>query len=136
VSRLGITDQVIDAVANRERAELDRRARAYRADEPEPNVRDQNVIVVDDGLATGATMRAGIAALRQSSPASVVAAVPVGPSDSVRELAAAADEVVCPATPEPFAAIGQWYVDFAQVSDDEVRELLRRNWRSVPMHSR
>jgi putative phosphoribosyl transferase len=136
VSRLDISDDVIEEITSRQRAELDRLNRAYRADRPEPNVTDRHVIIVDDGLATGATMRAGIAALRQSRPAAIIAAVPVGPPESVRTLAENADEVVCPVVPESFMAVGQWYVDFEQVSDETVRELLRRNWEDVSKRNR
>lgn len=129
IGGIGIEPEVVEEVTQRERAELDRRARAYRADEPELEVRGRHLIVIDDGLATGATMRAGIVALRQNGPSSIIVAVPVGPPDAVRTLATAAEAVVCPATPESFASIGQWYVDFSQTPDEEVRRLLRRNWQ-------
>lgn len=131
VNAAGITQDKIDEVTERERRELQRRAQAYRGDAPESDVSGRNVIVIDDGLATGATMRAGMAALRERQPVSIVAAVPVGPLDSVKALAEDADDVVCPATPDTFRAIGQWYRDFTQVSDNTVRELLQRNWRGA-----
>jgi predicted phosphoribosyltransferase len=99
VRRPGIGDGQIEAVTSQERAEFERRARAYRENEPEPDVHERHIIVVDVGLATGATMRAGITPLRQGDPAGIIAAVPVGPPESVRPLAADADEVVCGGAP-------------------------------------
>jgi predicted phosphoribosyltransferase len=124
VDALGIPDDVIDAVAAAEQQELDRREREYRGDRPSPEIRGRTVVLVDDGLATGATMRAAVAALRAQNPAKIVVAVPVGAPESCEELEREADEVVCPMTPEPFYAIGLWYEDFAQTSDAEVRDLL------------
>jgi putative phosphoribosyl transferase len=128
VGSLGITPQVIEAVAAREGAELERRQRAYRGDRPEPQVRGQCVILVDDGLATGATMRTAIKALRQRHPGRIVVAVPVAPKETVEVLRGEADEVVCLATPAPFWAIGGWYRHFPQTSDAEVKTLLARAW--------
>ncbi len=118
----------IDAVASTEARELARRDQAYRAGRPWPQLRGQCVILVDDGLATGATMRAAVDAVRQQQAAEIVVAVPVAPADTVRQLAHLADRVVCPFTPEPLYAIGQWYVDFDQTSDEQVLCLLRRAW--------
>jgi len=125
---LHIQDKVIDEVASREMRELERRERAYRGDRARPDVERKCVILVDDGVATGATMRAAISALRRQKPARIVVAIPLAPADTVEVLRGEADEVVCPETPEPFWAIGQWYVEFPQLSDDEVRERLAKAW--------
>jgi len=122
----GIPERAIQAVAERERAELDRRQKAYRGDSPEPEVRGRTVILIDDGLATGSTMRAAVMALRRQEPARVVVAVPVGAPSTCRDFAAEADEIVCALTPEPFFGVGQWYEDFTQTTDEEVRELLEQ----------
>jgi len=119
-----ITGEDIAAVAAIEQRELERREAAYRGERPRPPVGGRTVILVDDGVATGATMRAAISALRQLGPAKIVVAVPVAPADTVQALEEVADEVVCLATPEPFFAIGSCYRDFTQVSDEEVRRLL------------
>ena len=124
VRTLGIPDDVIDAVAEKERRELARRERAYRDDRPPPDVRGKIVLLVDDGLATGSTMRAAIAALRRMHPARIVVAVPVGSVETCAEMADVADEVVCAETPEPFYAVGLWYEDFSQTTDEEVHALL------------
>lgn len=120
-----ISPATIDAVAAAEARELERREREYRDDRPAPTITDQVVILVDDGLATGATMRAGLVALRLKQPLRLVAAVPVAPAITCQELRTIADEVVCIATPEPFYGVGLWYDDFTPTSDAEVRELLR-----------
>ncbi|QSQ25448.1 phosphoribosyltransferase [Pyxidicoccus parkwayensis] len=124
VEELGVTREQIDATAEREGRELRRREERYRDGRPPPDVRGHTVILVDDGLATGTTMRAAVAALRQQGPARIVVAVPVGAVESCEDLAAEADEVLCARGPEPFYAVGLWYRDFAQTSDEEVRELL------------
>jgi len=111
-------------VAAEELAELTRREAAYRDGRPAPKVRGKAVILVDDGLATGASMKAAVAALRDLGPARIVAAVPVGAPETCQELGELADEVVCAETPDPFYAVGSWYVNFDQTTDDEVRELL------------
>src|SRR5579884_3806568 len=125
VDGLHIPASIIDRVAASERRELDRRDREYRDGRPPPDVRGKTVILVDDGLATGATMRAALLALREEHPARLVAAVPVAPPATCRELRAYADDVVCAWTPEPFYGVGVWYQDFAPTSDDEVRRLLQ-----------
>ena len=128
IEPLQIPEHAIAEVERRERREIERREHAYRGQRPRPAVAGQCVILVDDGVATGATMRAAIAALRQQKPAKVVVAVPVAPPDTVDVLRGEADEVVCLATPEPFRAIGCWYVEFPQLSDDEVRTRLSQSW--------
>jgi erythromycin esterase-like protein/adenine/guanine phosphoribosyltransferase-like PRPP-binding protein len=134
VTRLGIPDDLIDAVAAREQRELVRRERLYRGGRPPPDVRGRTVILVDDGLATGSTMQAAIEALRQLQPARIVVAVPTAPPDACEEMRARADVVVCAVTPEPFHAVGLWYQDFAQTTDEEVRDLLAR--RDEPYEGR
>jgi putative phosphoribosyl transferase len=116
-------EAVAEAVA-REQAELIRREQLYRAGRPAASIRGRTVIVVDDGLATGSTMRAAVLAIRQQHPAHLAVAVPVGAEDSCEQLRGEADEVVCAAMPEPFRAVGLWYQHFPQASDDEVRDLL------------
>lgn len=117
-------DEAIEAVTARETAELERREHEYRDGRPAPELRDRAVILIDDGLATGATMRAAVKALRQSAATKIVVAVPVGPPDTCREIEQQADETICLSTPEFFQAVGQYYEDFSQTSDDDVRELL------------
>ncbi len=126
VRGMALTEETIEAVAAVESRELERRERQYRGQRPEPQLRGRTVVLVDDGLATGSTMRAAAAAIRKHGAAKLVVAVPVGPRSSCEELRAEADEVICGATPEPFFAVGQWYRQFPQISDDEVRELLER----------
>jgi predicted phosphoribosyltransferase len=126
VNRLGIPDHLIDAVAVREGQELARRERLYRGGKPPLDVRDRTVILVDDGLATGATMHAAIAALRQLHPARIVVAVPTASPETCEEMRAEVDDVICAITPEPFQAVGRWYQDFAQTTDEEVQDLLTR----------
>ncbi len=129
IASLGITDHAIEEVARREQQELERREHAYRGARSRPAIEGRCVILVDDGVATGATMRAGIEALRRMKPAKLVVAVPVAPPDTVARLRSVADDVVCLATPEVFWAIGQWYVDFPQLSDEAVREALAEAWK-------
>lgn len=124
VRGLAISAEQIDDVTRREAAELRRRETLYRKDLPPLDVRGKTVIVVDDGVATGATMRAGIHALRQLEPVRIVLAIAVAPPDALHLLESAADEVVCLATPEPFRAISLHYDDFSQVSDEEVHAVL------------
>ena len=126
ISQLDISPAEVEEATARERIELDRRDRMYRGDRPTAALAGRTVILVDDGLATGATMKAVILAVRQSQPARVVVAVPVGAPDTCRRLAGVADEVACVSRPEPFQAVGLWYERFDQTSDDEVIELLRR----------
>jgi len=127
VRYLNIPGEVIDAVAMEEQRELERRERTYRDNRPPPNVRGRVVILVDDGLATGSTMRAAAAALRKQEPAQIVVAVPVSAPETCEQLRQEVDEIVCAATPEPFRGVGLWYEDFSQTTDEEVRELLKRS---------
>jgi len=121
---LGIDDATVQRVIELERRELARRERRYRGDRPPPDVAGRTVILVDDGLATGATMRAAVAALARQAPKRLVVAVPVAAPDTCDELRAEVDEVVCAVTPEPFHAVGLWYDDFSQTTDEEVHDLL------------
>ena len=125
-SSIDIPESVIESIAEREGAELQRRERLYRGDRPAPNTQGRTVILVDDGLATGSTMRAAVVALRQMHPAKIIVAVPVAAPDTCREFRHEVDDVVCAVTPEPFTAVGEWYWDFSQTSEEEVRELLQR----------
>lgn len=128
-----ITGAVLDEVAGRERLELVRRQQLYRDDRALPQLEGKVVIVVDDGLATGATMRAAVSAIRAAGPARVVVAVPVGAASTCRDLAAEADDVVCVRVPVTFQAVGQWYDDFSQTNDEEIRALLAARWpKGVP----
>lgn len=125
----GIDAATVDAVAASEQRELERRGRAYRGDRPLPTVAGRCVILVDDGLATGATMRAAIEATRQLGASEVVVAVPVAPRDTLDALAPRVDRLVCPHVPPGFRAVGQWYADFPQTGDEEVVALLRVAWQ-------
>jgi putative phosphoribosyl transferase len=130
---LNIPPRVVDAVAARERRELARREQVYRDGRPPPEVRDRTAILVDDGLATGSTMRAAVAALRQEQPRRIVVAVPVASPDTCRELRREVDELVCAETPEPFFGVGWWYQNFSQTTDDAVHDLLTKaNADSLP----
>jgi predicted phosphoribosyltransferase len=126
VSKLNVPEEVIDMVAAEEQQELSRRERDYRDGRTPPNVRGRTIILVDDGLATGSTMRAAVAALRQQGPARIVVAVPVGALETCGDLQHEADAVVCAQTPHPFYAVGAWYDNFSQTTDEEVRDLLAR----------
>src|SRR5881396_3146324 len=117
-------DEIIESVTAKETAELQRREQSYRDGRPAPELSGKTIILVDDGLATGATMRAAVKALRQRGVAKIVVAVPVGPPDTCRELEQEADETICLSTPPFFQAVGQYYEDFSQTSDEDVRELL------------
>jgi len=126
VRGLRIGPEVIRQAVEREQAELERREREYRDDRPPPDVHGKTVILIDDGLATGASMRVAVAALRQRGPARLVIAVPIAAPSTCNELREEVDEIICARTPEPFYAVGLWYEDFSQTTDDEVRALLSR----------
>jgi len=126
IAALAISQDAIDAVTERERQELKRRERLFRGDRPPLRVGTRTAILVDDGLATGATMSAAVAALRQARAKRIGIAVPTAAADSLARLSKECDDVVCLATPDPYFAVGVWYQDFNQVSDEEVRELLDR----------
>ncbi|HXN52504.1 MAG TPA: phosphoribosyltransferase [Candidatus Acidoferrum sp.] len=133
IRALGIPEEVVDRITQEEQRELERRERAYREGRPPLDVRGRTVILVDDGLATGSSMRVAALALRQKQPAQIVVAVPVAARDTCAEFESVVDKIVCAVTPEPFWGVGQWYADFSQTSDEEVRDLLRRA-ASFPTH--
>lgn len=124
VSSLGVSDEQVHAVIERETAELTRREHVYRGGRPVADPHNKTVILVDDGIATGASMLAAVRALRVTGPEAIIVAVPVGPQSACQELAREADDVVCISTPPDFEAVGQVFIDFHQVTDYEVRELL------------
>jgi predicted phosphoribosyltransferase len=124
IRELHISSEDVERVAEAEQRELDRREQAYRGQRAAPEIRDRSVIVVDDGLATGATMAAAVAALREQHPAAIIVAAPVGAAETCAALRTMADDCVCAETPHPFQGVGRWYGDFEQTTDDEVRRLL------------
>jgi predicted phosphoribosyltransferase len=126
IKRLAIPDEVIESVATGEERELARRERRYRENRTPVAVDGKTVVLVDDGLATGSTMRAAVLALRARNPANLVVAVPVAASEACEDFKNKVDEIVCATTPEPFHAVGQWYKEFSPTSDEEVCELLSR----------
>jgi predicted phosphoribosyltransferase len=126
LAELGIPRTALEDVAVRERLELERRDRQYRGGRERPDVRGKVVILIDDGLATGATMEAAVLALREHHPSRIVVATPVGARDACERLGQMADEVVCALIPESFLAVGQWYRNFSQTSDDEVKALIEQ----------
>jgi putative phosphoribosyl transferase len=128
----GVPASAIESVARHELSELERREREYRQDRPMTDIRDRTVILVDDGLATGSSMRAAVQAIRALAPARVVVAVPVGAPDTCEDLATLADAVICARMPQPFSAVGLWYRDFSQTSDEEVRALLEQHAERIP----
>jgi putative phosphoribosyl transferase len=141
IAELGLTDEDVERVAARELAELNRRERVFRGDRPFPNLEGRVVILVDDGIATGATMRAAIRAVRAYHPARVNVAVPVGAPQALEALQGEADELICLLTPDLLMGIGAWYQDFAQLKDAEVIAYLQRAYtesnaagQSVPTH--
>jgi putative phosphoribosyl transferase len=133
VNALRIPDEVLDAVSTEEFVELERREKAYRAGVPSLDVEDKTIIVVDDGIATGSTMLAAVSALRQLSAGRIVVAAPVIAASAHREIQRQADEVIAVRIPERFYAVGQWYEDFSQTSDEEVRDLLPQAVRRHPV---
>ncbi|MDQ3814897.1 MAG: phosphoribosyltransferase, partial [Armatimonadota bacterium] len=126
VQHLRIPSEVIDGVAARELKELERREQLYRDGRPSPDVQGKTVILIDDGLATGSTMRAAVTAVRQQQPMAIIVAVPVAAAVTCDEFRAEVEEVVCALTPEPFYAVGLWYDDFSPTTDDEIRDVLSR----------
>jgi putative phosphoribosyl transferase len=126
IKAVGISDEAIREAIDRERKELERREHAYRDGRPSPKIEGQTVILVDDGLATGASMYAATKALRQKKPAKSVAAVPVASNETCEQFRSQVDDIICARTPDPFFGVGRWYRDFSQTSDDEVRDLLAR----------
>jgi predicted phosphoribosyltransferase len=130
IEALQIPQEIIDAVAAREREEMLRREQAYRDDRPAPEIRGHCVILIDDGLATGASMFSAVESARQQGPSRVVVAVPVAAVQTAERLNAEVDEFIAVRTPTPFYGVGQWYDDFSQTSDEEVRELLERAYQT------
>ena len=126
IRSVGLSRSRIEAIVAREQAELERRERAYRGDRPAPSPSGLHVILVDDGIATGATMLAAARALRQENPAEIIVGVPVASPAACDELQPEVDAIICAATPEPFDGVGLWYEDFSQTTDDEVRQLLEK----------
>jgi predicted phosphoribosyltransferase len=126
VRELGVSPKTIELVSERERQELERRERLYRGDRAAPVLEGRTVIIVDDGLATGSTMKAAVEAVRKQSPARLIVAVPTAPPETCEQLRRIADEAVCAVTPEPFFSVGGSYADFSQTTDDEVRDLIGR----------
>jgi predicted phosphoribosyltransferase len=126
VDYLNIPEHIIDSIAAEELKELKRRERAYRGNRPEPDVKGKTVILIDDGLATGSTIRAAAQALRPQQPARIIVAVPVSAPETCDEYRIGVDEIICAVTPEPFVGVGMWYLDFSQTTDEEVRDLLER----------
>jgi putative phosphoribosyl transferase len=135
VESLRVPDHVIEKVAAEEQRELERREKEYRAGRPAPEIEGRVVIVIDDGLATGSTMRAAARALRQQHPKRIVVAVPVGAASTCAEFRDEVDETICAIAPEQFYAVGMWYEDFLQTSDEEVKTLLEEaaHWTSQPV---
>jgi predicted phosphoribosyltransferase len=129
---LRIPPDAIERIAAREQIELERREARYRNGRPAPVVRDRAVVLIDDGLATGSTMRAAVRALRAQQPRSITVAVPVAAAETCVELRREADAVVCLSTPEPFLGVGRWYADFSQTADEEVERLLERAAAATP----
>ncbi|MCG6138553.1 MAG: phosphoribosyltransferase [Nostoc sp. LLA-1] len=127
INQMNISDDMIARVAVQEERELERRELLYRGDRPFSDLKERTVILVDDGLATGATMWAAVASVRRQHPAQIVIAVPVATTETCQELATAVDKIVCAATPSPFYSVGMWYKDFPQTTDDQVRHLLAKS---------
>lgn len=133
IRRLGIAAEIVDEVSVREEKELARREVAYRDGRPAAKIRGRTLVIVDDGLATGSTMRAAVTALRHEKPARIVVAVPTAAASTCQEMGGIADECVCASTPPGFAAVGQFYEDFSQTTDDEVRDLLAGAQAEAPV---
>src|SRR5215510_13107355 len=133
VQYLNIPNELIEAVAKREFQELERRERAYRGNRPPLDVKDRTVILIDDGLATGASMRAAVAGLRTLNPTQIVVAVPTAAPETCEAMEPEVDQMICATTPEPFYGVSRWYKDFSQITDEEVRTLLQEANRQL-MH--
>jgi putative phosphoribosyl transferase len=131
VAALDIPEWIVNAVADREQIELERREQAYRQGRPRAKVQGKRVILIDDGLATGFSMRAAIEGLRAQDPAQIIVAVPIAPVETCEMFEQEVDQIVCAATPEPFFGVGLWYENFEQTSDEEVRESLERATESI-----
>jgi len=127
ISSLHIPQTEIEEVVVAQTRELERREQAYRDDQPFPVVKKHTVILIDDGLATGSTMRAAVIALRQQQPARLVVGVPVAPPETCAEIRDEVDDIICAVTPEPFVAVGRWYTNFEQVTDEDVRSMLQQS---------
>lgn len=127
-----VDEHALEAVTARERRELERRDRLYRGERPQPELGGRVVLLVDDGLATGSTMRAAVQAVRQQTPARIVLVAPVASTEAIAMLEPLVDEVVCPLVPDWLSSIGEWYREFGQTSDGEVQELLRQAWSRAP----
>lgn len=136
IAAAGVSTDMVEKVERQELKELRRREQTYRGDRARPAIAQRCVILVDDGLATGSTMLAAVRAIRKQEPAEVIIAVPVAPADSVDKLRQEADAVICPMIPQKFCAIGQFYQDFSQLDDQQVRECLQRAWRTPQLTSR
>ncbi|MEA3364555.1 MAG: phosphoribosyltransferase [Candidatus Hydrogenedentes bacterium] len=132
LNAVGLSEAEFDQEAEKEGVELERRQRLYRGERPAPNLANRVIILVDDGLATGASMRAAVLAVREAQPSEVVVAVGTAPPDACEMLAKDADKVVSVLTPQPFGSVGAWYEDFGQTSDEEAKALLERAWASRP----
>ena len=132
IAELQLPERVIDEIREQELDEVKRRNARYRGDRPWPDLSGRSVVIVDDGAATGATSEAAVIALRSQGPAEIVVALPVAPADTCERLREAADRLVCLRSPRLFFALGSWYLDFEQVSDEEVRDLLQRAAEAVP----
>ena len=131
IRALAVPEEVITVIAQREFQELQRREQMYRGDRPVSTVRDQTVILIDDGLATGASMRAAVAGLRTRHPARIIIAVPTAAPETCDAFKFEVDEIVCAMTPEPFEGVGRWYADFRQTTDEEVRTFLEEATRQL-----
>lgn len=136
VAEYEVSREQIDMVVRAEQQELERRETSYRGQRPFPDLAGRVVILIDDGLATGSTMRAAVVAIQKKEPARVVVAVPTAPAETCEELSAVVDDIICLVTPEPFYAVGLWYEDFSQTTDDEVRDLLERSAATQSQASR
>lgn len=128
VRSFGVPDSAIEKIRRIEKKELQRRELAYRGDRPPYHVQNRIVIIADDGIATGATMKAAVTALRQLNPERIIAAAPVAPPDAYNSMSKAADKFICPVIPIYFRSVGQWYQDFSQTTDAEVKEILNQAW--------